>query len=46
MEEKFIERAKDAEFERRLKSIDLEDDDDLPPTISNIKGAKFTLNKK
>ena len=28
MEKQFVERAKDKEFERRLKSIDLEEDGD------------------
>jgi len=46
MEEKFIERAKDAEFERRLKSIDLDDEEELPLNSSNNKGAKVIINKK
>jgi hypothetical protein len=45
-EKKFIERSMDAEFERRLKDIDLEDDDSLPEENSNQKkqGAKLSTS--
>ena len=41
-EKKFIERKMDSEFERRLKAIDLEDDDSLPEesTKTKVKNAK------
>ena len=42
-EKKFIERRMDSEFERRLKAIDLEDDDSMAEeesTKTKVKNAK------
>ena len=42
-EKKFIERKMDSEFERRLKAIDLEDDDSMEEekaTAAKVKNAK------
>jgi hypothetical protein len=42
-EKKFIERRMDNEFERRLKAIDLEDDDTIASeesTKTKVKNAK------
>ena len=42
-EKKFIERRMDSEFERRLKAIDLEDDDSTAEeesTKTKVKNAK------
>ncbi len=42
-EKKFIERRMDSEFERRLKAIDLEDDDSMveeESTKMKVKNAK------
>lgn len=42
-EKKFIERKMDSEFERRLKAIDLEDDDSTAEeesTKTKVKNAK------
>jgi hypothetical protein len=42
-EKKFIERRMDSEFERRLKAIDLEDDDSTveeESTKTKVKNAK------
>ena len=39
-EKKYNERRMDSEFERRLKSIDLEDDDSIEETGKKAKTAK------
>ena len=44
MEKQFVERAKDKEFENRLKSIDLVEDEEEPPVTTNKQSAK--VNKK
>lgn len=46
LEKQFIERSKDAEFERRLKSIDLEDDDEEAPKTEGKKPAAATKGNK
>jgi hypothetical protein len=55
MEKQFVERAKDKEFERRLKSIDLEEVDEEEGVKEEVnkgkKGAsatagRVTVNKK